>query len=60
MPFKGPYPTVFSGHTTAMVISHTTFGSGVTIQARLARAVTVMSKLGLDCHWGVRLKVPRN
>ena len=30
MAFKGPYPTVFSGHTTAMVISHTTFSGGVT------------------------------
>jgi hypothetical protein len=28
--FKGPYPTVFSGHATAMVISATTFSSGVT------------------------------
>ena len=30
MAFKGPYPTVFSGHTAAMVISHTTFSGGVT------------------------------
>jgi hypothetical protein len=30
MAFTGPYPTVFSGHTTAMVISATTFSSGVT------------------------------
>jgi hypothetical protein len=30
MAFKGPYPTVFSGHTSAMVISHTTFSGGVT------------------------------
>jgi hypothetical protein len=30
MPFKGPYPTKFSGSTTAMVISHTTFSGGVT------------------------------
>jgi hypothetical protein len=30
MPFKGPYPTKFSGSTTEMVISHTTFSGGVT------------------------------
>ena len=30
MPFKGPYPTKFSGHTTAMIISGTTFSGGVT------------------------------
>ncbi len=30
MAFKGPYPTIFSGHATAMVISHTTFSGGVT------------------------------
>jgi hypothetical protein len=30
MAFKGPYPTVFSGNTSAMVISHTTFSGGVT------------------------------
>src|SRR5579859_4514182 len=30
MAFNGPYPTVFGGHTTAMVISHTTFSGGVT------------------------------
>src|SRR5690348_6466263 len=29
MAFKGPYPTVFSGHTTAMVISATAFSGGV-------------------------------
>ncbi len=28
--FTGPYPTVFSGVATAMVISHATFSSGVT------------------------------
>jgi hypothetical protein len=28
--FKGPYPTKFSGTTSAMVISHTTFSGGVT------------------------------
>ena len=30
MAFTGPYPTKFSGHTTAMVISATTFSGGVT------------------------------
>ena len=30
MAFKGPYPTKFSGNTSAMVISHTTFSGGVT------------------------------
>jgi hypothetical protein len=30
MAFTGPYPTIFSGHATAMVISHTTFSGGVT------------------------------
>jgi hypothetical protein len=30
MAFKGPYPTKFSGHTSAMVISATTFSGGVT------------------------------
>ena len=28
--FIGPYPTTFSGHTGAMVVSHTTFSGGVT------------------------------
>jgi hypothetical protein len=31
MAFTGPYPTVFSGNTNAMVISATTFSGGVTI-----------------------------
>src|SRR6202140_3858424 len=30
MAFTGPYPTVFSGNTPAMLISHTTFSGGVT------------------------------
>ena len=30
MAFTGPYPTIFSGHATAMVISATTFNGGVT------------------------------
>lgn len=30
MAFKGPYPTVFSGHTTGLLISATTFSGGVT------------------------------
>ena len=30
MAFNWPYPTVFSGNTAAMVISHTTFSGGVT------------------------------
>ena len=30
MAFTGPYPTKFSGHTSAMVISATTFSGGVT------------------------------
>jgi hypothetical protein len=28
--FTGPYPKTFSGSTTGMVVSHTTFSGGVT------------------------------
>src|ERR1700733_9733365 len=30
MAFTGPYPTIFSGNTNGMVVSHTTFSGGVT------------------------------
>ena len=44
MPFNGPYPTVFSGNTAAMVISHTTFSSGVTNTGTIgAGGITVVS-----------------
>ena len=44
MAFKGPYPTKFSGHTSAMVISATTFSGGVTNAGTIgAGGVTITS-----------------
>ena len=44
MAFTGPYPTKFSGHTNAMVISATTFSGGVTNAGTIgAGGVTVIS-----------------
>ena len=44
MAFTGPYPTKFSGHTTAMVISATNFSGGVTNAGTIGTSgVTVIS-----------------
>jgi hypothetical protein len=44
MAFTGPYPTKFSGHTSAMVISATNFSGGVTNAGTIgAGGVTVIS-----------------
>ena len=44
MAFTGPYPTKFSGHTSAMVISATNFSGGVTNAGTIgAGGVTVTS-----------------
>jgi hypothetical protein len=44
MAFTGPYPTKFSGHTTAMVISATNFSGGVTNAGTIGTGgVTVIS-----------------
>jgi hypothetical protein len=49
MPFKGPYPTVFSGNTAAMVISHTTFSGGVTNTGTIgAGGISVVSRAFLS------------